>query len=135
MSELQEFLAFVFISSDFFKHLTIKYCDKILLVKNILKVQNVSHKQCMVYLFSCDLCGTDYVARHLHQCIVEHKNSVIGKHLLESHGSSFHLTETSFESYTNAALSLNASCMKCFLSKNTIHANTQTDSIRAKHFI
>ena len=39
----------------------------------------IVNQQCVVYLFSCDLCDADYVgytARHL-----EHKNSAIGKHL------------------------------------------------------
>ena len=38
--------------------------------------------------FECDLCDADYVgytARHLHQCINEHKYSAIGRHL-EQHG-------------------------------------------------
>ena len=49
----------------------------------------IVNQQCVVYLFSCDLCDANYVgytARHLHQRIVEHKNSAIGKHFLESHG-------------------------------------------------
>ena len=43
----------------------------------------IVHQQCVVYSFTCDLCDSDYVAytaRHLHQRIVEHKNSPIGKH-------------------------------------------------------
>ena len=42
----------------------------------------------VVYKFPCDLCNTDYVrytARHLHQCIGEHKHSRIVRHL-EDHG-------------------------------------------------
>ena len=49
----------------------------------------IVNQQCVVYPFSCDLCGANYVgytARHLHQRIVEHKNSAIGKHFLETHG-------------------------------------------------
>ena len=40
-------------------------------------------KQCVVYLFSCELCDAYYVgytARHLHQSITEHRNSAVGKH-------------------------------------------------------
>ena len=51
----------------------------------------IVNQQCLVYLFSCDLCDTDYfgyTARHLSQRIFEHKNSAIGKHLLEAHGNS-----------------------------------------------
>ena len=50
----------------------------------------IVNQQCVVYHFSCDLCDADYVGytvRHLHQCIAEHKNSAICKHLLEAHGS------------------------------------------------
>ena len=46
----------------------------------------IVNQQCVVYSFSCDLCDADYVgytARHLHQRIVEHKNSAIGKHFLD----------------------------------------------------
>ena len=37
---------------------------------------SIVNKQCVAYSFSCDLCDADYVgctARHLHQCIAEHK--------------------------------------------------------------
>jgi len=56
-------------------------------------------QQCMVYLFSCDLCDADYVgytARHLHQRVAEHKNLAIGKHLLEAHGDISLLNESQF---------------------------------------
>ena len=45
---------------------------------------SIVNKQCVVYHFSCDLCDADYVgytAQHLHQCIGEHKNSAIGRHI------------------------------------------------------
>ena len=38
----------------------------------------IVNQQCVVYLFSCDLCNADYVgytARHLHQRIAKHKNT------------------------------------------------------------
>ena len=53
------------------------------------------NQQCIVYYFKCDLCDVNYVrdadyvgytARHLHQCIAEHKNSAIGRHFSEAHG-------------------------------------------------
>ena len=59
----------------------------------------IVNQQCVVYLFSCDLCDEDYVgytARHLHQRIAEHKNSAIGKHLLEVHGDISLLNESQF---------------------------------------
>jgi len=57
---------------------------------------SIANKQCVVYHFSCDLCDADYVgytARHLHQHIVEHKNSAIGRHFLEAHGNNNLLNE------------------------------------------
>ena len=42
----------------------------------------IVNQKCVVCTFSCDLCDADYVgytARHLHQRIVEHKNSAFGK--------------------------------------------------------
>ena len=47
------------------------------------------NQQCVVYKFQCGLCEADYVGytcRHLHQRIAEHKVSVIGKHVKETHG-------------------------------------------------
>ena len=49
----------------------------------------IVNQQCVVYSFTCDLCDSDYVGytvRHLHQRIVEHKNSAFGKHFLTAHG-------------------------------------------------
>ena len=46
-------------------------------------------QQCLVYHCQCGLCDADYVgytARHIHQRIVEHKHSAIGKHLSQAHG-------------------------------------------------
>ena len=47
-------------------------------------------QQCIVYTFSCDLYtyadNVGYRARHLYQCIVEHKNLAIRKLLAEAHG-------------------------------------------------
>ena len=59
----------------------------------------IVNKQCIVYHFSCDLCDADYVgytARQLHQRIAEHKNTAIGRHLLEAHGNSNLLKENQF---------------------------------------
>jgi len=56
----------------------------------------IVNQQCIVYSFACDLCGSDYAgfkARHLHQRIVEHKNSAIGKHFLTAHGDTSLLKE------------------------------------------
>ena len=59
----------------------------------------IVNQQCVIYHFLCDLCDADYVgytARHLHQRIAEHKNSAIGIHLLEAHGSKNLLKESQF---------------------------------------
>ena len=48
------------------------------------------NQQFVIYYFECDLCDADYVgytARHRHQRIAEHKNSAIGRHFLQAHGS------------------------------------------------
>ena len=47
------------------------------------------NKQNVVYKFECDLCDADYIgytSRHLHQCIDEHRNSAIERHVKEKHG-------------------------------------------------
>ena len=49
----------------------------------------IVNQPCVVYLISGDLCDADYVgytARHLHQRIVEHKNSTIRKYFFEAQG-------------------------------------------------
>ena len=49
----------------------------------------IINQQCVVYLFPCDLCDSDYVdytTRHLHQRVFKHKSSVISKHFIEPHG-------------------------------------------------
>jgi len=51
----------------------------------------IINQQCVVYSFTCDLCDSDYVgftAQHLHQHIVKHKYSAIGKHFFTAHGDS-----------------------------------------------
>ena len=99
----------------------------------------IINQQCVVYLFLCDLCDTDYVrytARHLHQRIVEHKNSAIGKHLLEAHGSSCHLNENQFQILCKCC-----SKFKCLvyemlsIKERNPRLNTQSHSICAKLFL
>ena len=99
----------------------------------------IINQQCAAYLFSCDLCDTDYVgytAQHLYQRIVEHKNSAIGKHLLEAHGSSCYLNEKQFRILRKCR-----SKFKClvyemlFIKERNPRLNTQSDSARAKLFV
>ena len=56
----------------------------------------IINQECMANSFTCNLCNADFVdytARHLHQCIIEHKNWVIGKYILEERGSLCHSNE------------------------------------------
>ena len=90
----------------------------------------IINQQCVVYLFSCDLCDTDYVgytARHLHQRIVEHKNSATGKH-----GSACH----QFRILRNCRSKFE--CLVCemlFIKKRNPRLNMQSDSICTKLFV
>ena len=74
----------------------------------------IVNQQCVVYSFSCALCDADYVgytARHLHQRIVEHKNSAIGKHFLEAHGTQASSKKASFAYSESVKENLIASCL------------------------
>ena len=82
---------------------------------------SIVSRQCVVYKFACDLCDADYVgytARHLHQCIAEHKYSAIGKHLLDAHGDKTFSMRANFVFSRSATVNLTASFTKCFSSKN-----------------
>ena len=96
----------------------------------------IVNQQRVVYPFLCDLCDADYVgytARHLHQRIVGHKNSAIGKHLVEAHGqlgnpkeSQFRILQTKFEYLIYEML---------FIKEINPSLNTRADSIRTKLFV
>lgn len=83
-----------------------------LIVKKLINKQEISAElhyigqslsvQCVVYYIKCDLCDADYVgynytARHLHQRIAKQKNSAIGRHFLQAHGSKDVLKEYQFK--------------------------------------
>ena len=99
----------------------------------------IVNQQCVVYHFSCDLCDADYVgytARHLHQRIAEHKNSAIGKHLLEAHGSNKLLKESQFRVLRKCQGKFDCLVFEMLWIKNLKPSlNIQTDSIRAKLFV
>ena len=98
----------------------------------------IVNQQCVVYSFSCDLCDADYVgytARHLHQRIVEHKNSAIGKHFLEAHGNTSLLKESQFRILRKCQRKFDCLVYEMlFIKERNPSVNTQADSIRAKLF-
>ena len=98
----------------------------------------IVNQQCAVYSFSCDLCDADYVgytARHLHQRIVEDKNSAIGKHFLEAHGNTSLRKESQFRILRKCQRKFDCLVYEMlFIKERNPSLNTQTDSIRAKLF-
>ena len=96
---------------------------------------SIENKQCVVYHFSCDLCDADYVgytARHLHQCIVEQKNSAIGRHFVEAHGNNNLLRENQFTVLRKCQSKFDCLVFEMLFIKNLKpNLNTQTDPIRA----
>ena len=98
----------------------------------------VVNQQCVVYSCSCDLCDADYVgytARHLHQHIVEHENSAIGKHFLEAHGNTSLLKESQFRILRKCQKKFDCLVYEMlFIKERNPSLKTQTDSIRAKLF-
>ena len=99
----------------------------------------IVNQQCVVYLFSCDLCDADYVGyttRHLHQRIAEHKNSAIGKHLLEAHGDKSVLNKSQFRILRKCQEKFDCLIYEMLsIKERNPSLNTQTDSIRAKLFV
>ena len=104
-----------------------------------VKPSIIVNKQCVVYHFSCDLCDADYVgymARHLHQCIAEHKNSAIGSHFLEAGGNNNLLKENQFRVLRKCQGKFDCLVFEMLFIKNLkLNLNIQMDSIRAKLFV
>ena len=100
---------------------------------------SIVNQQCVVYYFSCDLCDADYVgytARHLFQRVAEHKNSAIGKHFLEAHGSKHLLNQGHFNILRKCQSKFDCLVFEMlYIKKLKPCLNTQTDSIRAKLFV
>ena len=100
---------------------------------------SIVNKQCVVYHFSCDLCDADYVeytTRHLHQRIVEHKNSTIGRHFLEAHRNNNLLKENKFTVIRKCQSKFDCLVFELLFIENLKpNLNTQADSIRAKLFV
>ena len=100
---------------------------------------SIVNQQCVVYYFACDLCDADYVgytARHLFQRVAEHKNSAIGKHFLEAHGSKHLLNQGHFNILRKCQSKFDCLVFEMlYIKKLKPCLNTQTDSIRAKLFV
>ena len=92
----------------------------------------------MVYKFECDLCDADYVgytARHLHQCINEHKYSAIGKHLEQHDLLKTDLADKQFSVVKKCRTKFDCLIFEMlFIKELNPELNTQKDSIRAKPF-
>ena len=99
----------------------------------------IINQQCVVYLFSCDLCDADYVgytAQHLHLHVAEHKNLAIGKHLLEAHGDINLLNKSQFQILQKCQGKFDCLVYEMLrIKERNPSLNTQTDSIRAKLFV
>ena len=99
----------------------------------------IVNQQCVVYSFACDLCDSDYVgftARHLHQRVVEHKNSAIGKHFSTAHGDTNLLKESHLRILKKCQGKFDCLVYEIlFIEQRSPCLNTQTDSIREKLFV
>ena len=110
-------------------------------IRDDVKVQKeksplVNH-QCVVYKFNCDLCAAGYVGytcRHLHQCIDEHKGSVVGIHMPDQHGESTSRIENCFSILRRGKYE----CLlyeMLYIRELKPSLNTQSDSMRSKLFV
>jgi len=77
-----------------------------------------------------------HTARHLHQRIVEHKNSAIGKHLVEVHGQLGNPKESQFRILCRCQTKFECLIYEMlFIKEINPSLNTQADAIRAKLFV
>ena len=97
---------------------------------------SIVNQRCVVYHFVCNLRDADYVcltARHVFQCVAEHKNSVIGNHFHEAHGRRDHLNESHFKILRKCQGKFDCLVFEMLhIKKFKPNVNLQTDSIRAK---
>ena len=97
------------------------------------KKPDLVNQNCVVYIFKCDLCDAVYVGmttRHLHQRIVEHKQSSIGNHLREHHGSLLGLKSSQFHVHKKCSSKFNCLVFEMlFIRKLKPSLNVQSDSI------
>jgi len=92
-----------------------------------------------LFTFLHVICDSEYVgftARHLHQRIVEHKNSAMGKHFSTAHGNTNLLKESQFRILKKCQGKFDRVVYEMlFIKERNPSLNTQTDSIRAKLFV
>ena len=100
---------------------------------------SIVNQRCVVYQFVCNLCYADYVsltARHLFQCVAEHKNSVIGNHFHEAHGRGDCLNESHFKILRKCRGKVDCLVFEMLdIKKFKPNVNVQMDFIRAKRFV
>lgn len=119
------------------KSLMLKNCNK-RFCRNILKIcwrrfdiwlMSLSSQSERLKMFTplCDLCDSDdigFTAQHLHQHIVEHKNSAIGNLFLTAHRDTNHLKETQFCILKVSRKNMTVLSMRCFSSSSAILVST-----------
>jgi len=77
-----------------------------------------------------------YTARHLFQCVAEHKNLAIGKHFDEAHGLRDRLNESHFKILRKCQGKFDCLMFEMlYIKKFKPNLKVQTDSIRAKLFV
>ena len=100
---------------------------------------SIANQRCVVYHFVCILCDADYVgltARHLFQCVTEHKNSVIGNHFHEVHGRRDCLNESHFKILRKCQGKFDCLVFEMLhIKKFKPNVNVQMDFIGAKRFV
>ena len=69
------------------------------------------NQQNVVYYFKCGLCDADYMdymSRHLHPRVEEHKRSTIANHVKEEHGKDPEIITSNFKILKSARVSSTA---------------------------
>ena len=99
----------------------------------------IVNQQSVVYEFKCDLYDTNYIGytcRQLHQCVGEHKHSVIGKHIKDEHNVRPSNLRENFTILKKCRRKLECLIFEMlYIRKKRPKLNTQADSICAKLFV
>jgi len=90
----------------------------------------------LFYMWSYDSDYVGFTARHLHQRIVEHKTSAIGKHFSTVHGDKSLLKESQFRILKKCQGKFDCLVYEMlFIKERNPSLKSQIDSIRAKLFV